>query len=348
MKRAILILFGLCFTLMLQAQNHQSVDINAGELSFLFSTEQLKLITQLEISGSIDARDFKTIRDFMPMLEVLDLSQVKVLEFNLKNFKTYEANAIPDYAFYDEDWPSEKRSNLTYIKLPASIHTIGRYAFCLCDKLKSISLPSSLTTIKFSAFWGCRNLDSITIPSSVLNIEQGSLNNSSHSFEVAVDNPIYSSIDGVLFNKEKTELVQFPIQKFGNYTIPSTVTSIGYVAFRYTDLTSIIIPSTVTSIGNSAFRGCKDLKSITIQSNSIANFYINAFYDDSSINSIYIYSKNLSDSDKKSLSELFYDIDKPKCNLYVPMGTKSLYQNIENFKDFKNIIEDQLPFLKEN
>jgi hypothetical protein len=128
MKGAILILFALCFTFILQAQNHQSIDINAGELSFLFSTEQLKHITQLEINGSIDARDFKTIRDFMPMLEVLDLSQAKVVEFNLKNFKTYEANAIPDYAFYDEDKSSRERLNITYIKLPSSINIIGRNA----------------------------------------------------------------------------------------------------------------------------------------------------------------------------------------------------------------------------
>ncbi|MBQ6863053.1 MAG: leucine-rich repeat protein, partial [Clostridia bacterium] len=106
---------------------------------------------------------------------------------------------------------------------------------------------------------------------------------------VDADNTAYCSEDGVLFNKSKTELIQYPV---GNartsYTIPDSVTSIGDVAFLYcTSLPSVTIPDSVTRIGGAAFRGCTSLTSVTI-GNSVTSIGIGAFYNCTSLTSVTI------------------------------------------------------------
>lgn len=107
-------------------------------------------------------------------------------------------------------------------------------AFKNCTKLTSITIPSSITSIASSAFEGCTSLTSITVDS---------------------ENEYFSSADGVLFNKDMTTLIRYPIGKTAtSFTIPNTVTNIGEYAFSgCTNLTSITIPDTVTHIGYNAF-----------------------------------------------------------------------------------------------
>ncbi|MBQ9531438.1 MAG: leucine-rich repeat domain-containing protein [Eubacterium sp.] len=133
---------------------------------------------------------------------------------------------------------------LTSITIPNSVTSIGNDAFRCCN-LTCITIPSSVTYIGKGAFIGCTDLTSITVDS----------NNSN-----------YSSQDGVLFNKEKTILVQYPTGKIRtNYTIPDSVTSIGKYAFvGCNGLTSITIPDGVTNIGEEAFEACMGLSSILI------------------------------------------------------------------------------------
>jgi hypothetical protein len=155
----------------------------------------------------------------------------------------------------------------TFNGLPVS--SIGDYAFEFCIGLSSVTIPNTVTNIGYSAFIWCSSLTMITLDT---------------------NNPAYSSVDGVLFNKSQTMLVQYPGGKVANYTIPgsvatigdqafydcpglasvtipSGVTSIGVSAFAYcTSLTSITIPSGVTNIGNDAFDGCSSLTSVTIPS----------------------------------------------------------------------------------
>jgi len=160
--------------------------------------------------------------------------------------------------------------SLTSVIIPAGVTSIGIFAFNRCESLTSITIPSSVTSIGDVAFCWCRSLTSITIPSSVTFIGDGAFYACSSLTSIIVDtqNRTYSSVDGVLFDKNKTVIIAYPAGKQERtYTIPLSITSIGNVAFsRCESLTSITIPSSVTSIGEHAFETCTSLTNITIPS----------------------------------------------------------------------------------
>ena len=162
----------------------------------------------------------------------------------------------------------EDCTGLTSITIPNSVTRIASWAFYYCTGLTSITIPDSVTSIGDWAFYRCTGLTSITIPNSVTSIGDLAFEDCTGltSINVASDNNYYSGNSGVLFNKEKTELIRYPEGKSEtSYTIPNSVTRIGYGAFYgCTGLTSITIPSSVTSIGEGAFEDCTGLTSITL------------------------------------------------------------------------------------
>ena len=169
--------------------------------------------------------------------------------------------SIGPYAF-------DSCSGLTSITIPNSVTSIGSHAFDSCNGLTSITIPDSVTSIGSNAFYNCSSLTSITIPNRVTSIGYCVFTNceSLASITVDNDNSIYSSVDGVLFNKTKTEIICYPAGKSStSYNIPNDVTNIGDNAFSgCTSFTSITIPNSVTHIGKGAFEYCTSLESITL------------------------------------------------------------------------------------
>ena len=160
--------------------------------------------------------------------------------------------------------------SLTSVTIPDSVTSIGSGTFWNCDSLTSVTIPDSVTSIGDGAFAFCGSLTSVTIPDSVTSIGDGVFGACSglKNISVKTGNRLYSSQDGILFDKAKTTLVCWPAGRSGSYEIPKGVTSIGDHAFGYCgSLTSVTIPDSVTSIGSLAFDGCKKLRSVTIPAN---------------------------------------------------------------------------------
>ena len=176
---------------------------------------------------------------------------------------------IPDSVTTIGDFTFGYCYSLTSITIPDSVTTIDGYAFYSCDSLTSVTIPDSVITIGESTFSGCTSLTSITIPDSVTTIGDSAFSNCRNLTSITVDenNENYSCDEyGVLFNKNKTELIQFPrCNGRKEYIIPNSVTIINDSAFDFCDnLTNIEIPDSLTTIDDFAFSNCDNLSRITI------------------------------------------------------------------------------------
>jgi len=191
--------------------------------------------------------------------------------------------SIGDYAFSD-------CSSLTGVTIPDSITDIGESVFSYCSSLTSVTIPDSVTSIGDYAFSACSSLTSVTIPDSVTSIGERAFGGcgSLISIDVESKNNHFSSINGVLFNKEQTIIITCPGGKQGKYVIPNSVTRIGSIAFEDCDrLTSVTIPNSVTVIEDWAFCNCSSLTSVTI-GNSVTIIKDYAFSQCSSLTSVTI------------------------------------------------------------
>ncbi len=161
--------------------------------------------------------------------------------------------------------PGGKTGNYS---IPSSVTSIATHAFSGCASLTSVTISTSVTSIESAAFRFCTGLTTVTIPNSVTNIGGGAFYGCTRLTAITVDedNSTYGSMDGVLVDKSRTKLIQFPPGKTGNHTIPSSVTNIESFAFYGCTLTGITIPGSVTSIENYAFAYCSSLSTVTISS----------------------------------------------------------------------------------
>ena len=275
----------------------------------------------LTISGTGDMADYSGYDD------ILFYRNSNIKSVIIENSVT----SVGDSAF-------EYCTNLTSVKIPNSVTSIGLGAFSDCTSLTSIEvsdnnknyasvdgvlfnkdkselitypagkadseyvIPNSVTNIGDFAFYGCTSLTIVTIPNSVISILLGTFDDctSLTSIDVEKDNPTYLSQDGVLFNKDKSELITYPAGKTDStYIIPDGVTIIAYAFDSCKNLTRVTIPNSVTNIGNGAFEDCTSLTSINI-GNSVTSIGNDAFSGCTSLKDVY-YTGSQSDWKKISI-----------------------------------------------
>lgn len=211
-----------------------------------------------------------------------------------------EVEIIPDLLCYN-------LPGLTYVAIPNSVTSIGKFAFYKCSGLTTMSIPNSVTTIDEGAFELCSGLTTLSIGNSVNSIGRNAFQKCTGLSSIIVDsenrkfdsrencNAIIESASNKLFYGCKSTIIPYSVTTIGEYafsgcstltsiTIPSSVSSIGNQAFREcTGLTSVTIPYSVTSIGH-AFYGCTGLTSVTIP-NTVTS-YGNVFTDCSRLASL--------------------------------------------------------------
>ncbi len=219
---------------------------------------------------------------------------------------TNSVTSIGNFAFYN-------CNKLASVTIGNSVTTIGNSSFYGCVNIANITIPDGVTTIGDKAFYWCRTLANMTIPGSIISIGSRAFNYcvSLTNFIVDSNNNYFSSDEyGVLFNKTKTKLIQYPSGNIRtDYTISDSVTSIYSWAFsschnltsiifpnsvtiisegmfeNCNSLTSIMLPDSITTIGDHAFFGCRSLTSVTIP-DSVITIGDNAFQSCDSLTSI--------------------------------------------------------------
>lgn len=172
-----------------------------------------------------------------------------------------------------DEYSFNENENLKEIVIPENIKEIGYAAFAHCTALEYIELPQSLTRINDNAFYSCSSLKDIKISKNISAIGNLVFDSCSSLENITVDteNNYFSDLNGVLFNKEKSQLLKYPEGKVANsYVIPDTVSEICTFSFSgAANLSHIEIPDTVETIAERAFDHCKGLEYIKISANVI-------------------------------------------------------------------------------
>jgi hypothetical protein len=211
-------------------------------------------------------------------------------EYDKDSIDNYEINTSETLSDYISDYMFYNLSNLNSIILPQNITCIEEAAFADCTGLTSLKIPDKVTEIRWYAFAGCKGLKTITIPNTVTHFggfafrDCVSLTSIAiplglrtlwtdafysctglKEFIVSENDTKFTTVEGVLFNKDKSEIIAYPNAKSSTYIIPNNVDSIGEDAFAYcSNLTSVAIPTSVKEIGANAFVYCTNLTSVTI------------------------------------------------------------------------------------
>lgn len=250
MKRIIFTILFAVIALGLNAQVVKSLTNIAGTLSSVLTKNEKNTITNLTMRGTLDARDFKTMRDSMPVLSVIDISTAKIIEYTgtLGTASTrstlYKESTIPANAFFN--FSNQGKQTLNEMNLPSGVISIGNNAFRDCQNLELFSLPASLKSIGTRAFKTCINFyGELTIPTSVISIEES-------AFEE-------SGVKKVIFNASINEISKKTFKDCGM-------------------LEAVVFPQTLVSIGDSSFFRCSDLMEF-IFPNSLRTIGVRAFYD---------------------------------------------------------------------
>ena len=193
--------------------------------------------------------------------------KTELIQYPANNTNT--SYQIPDTVKILKTYAFKNCDKLESVSVPASVTDIGIGAFYDCDALSTVNIPNSVKTIGDDAFYSCDSIESVIVPASVTSIGTGAFFNCSSLSFITVDesNTKYSNDEnGVLFNKDKTELIQYPVASEAvSYQIPDSVTKICANAFRFSDnITSVTIPASVATIGELAFSDCNSLAAITV------------------------------------------------------------------------------------
>ena len=274
MKKLFSTIFLVLLTTIAVAQL-QHFDFNVttpGTLKSLIDARGEKYIFDMKVTGNIDERDIKCLRDNNPALAFLDLSETTINEYiayeGTANEQFYAANEIPVSAFAN----SRGTSSLVSIKLPNTTTTISESAFSGCTALTEVIFPPSVTTIGNDAFSGCTAFKSFIIPNTI------------------------KTIGGSVF---------YDCNGLTSLTIPNSVTYLGTLNVL-SNLKDITIGNAVSRMG--VITGCKKLETITFLGITPPEFSDIGFFELPRLYAIYVPEYSVAAYRASKIAELYYRI----------------------------------------
>lgn len=317
-----------------------SIINDAGQLTELVGDDKYRFTT-LSIAGFLNGDDLRTLRDMAGCDNEGKATAGQLSDIDLSGAQIAEGGKAYAEGHFTQT------------------NVVGKAMLASCEKLKRIVLPLQTTKIEADAFRNCSSLHTIEVPTLVESIETSAGCTALTEINVQAGNSHYSSKDGVLLSGDGKSILWFPMGKEGEYTLPSTVTTVGDYAFRncrietfhFADgLTSIgkyafynssvkevSLPSTVKQIPTGLFQKCADLTTVHLGKNTeLLGDYV---FDGCPITNLYISAPTPPYCSNSTFASSGNNIFST-CRVHVPKNRRIYYRGDMIWAQFKRIVEE--------
>lgn len=320
----------------------------AGQLTELVGDDKYRFTT-LSIAGFLNGDDLRTLRDMAGCDNEGKATAGQLSDIDLSGAQIAEGGKAYAEGHFTQT------------------NVVGKAMLASCEKLKRIVLPLQTTKIEADAFRNCSSLHTIEVPTLVESIETSAGCTALAEINVQAGNSHYSSKDGVLLSGDGKNILWFPMGKEGEYTLPSTVTTVGDYAFRncrietfhFADgLTSIgkyafynssvkevSLPSTVKQIPTGLFQKCANLTTVHLGKNTeMLGDYV---FDGCPITNLYISAPTPPYCSNNTFASSGNNIFST-CRVHVPKNRRIYYRGDVIWAQFRRIVEEEIlkAFLK--
>lgn len=319
-----------------------SIINDAGQLTELVGDDKYRFTT-LSIAGFLNGDDLRTLRDMAGCDNEGKATAGQLSDIDLSGAQIAEGGKAYAEGHFTQT------------------NVVGKAMLASCEKLKRIVLPLQTTKIEADAFRNCSSLHTIEVPTLVESIETSAGCTALTEINVQAGNNHYSSKDGVLLSGDGKSILWFPMGKEGEYTLPSTVTTVGDYAFRncrietfhFADgLTSIgkyafynssvkevSLPSTVKQIPTGLFQKCADLTTVHLGKNTeLLGDYV---FDGCPITNLYISAPTPPYCSNNTFASSGNNIFST-CRVHVPKNRRIYYRGDMIWAQFKRIVEEEI------
>lgn len=318
-----------------------SIINDAGQLTELVGDDKYRFTT-LSIAGFLNGDDLRTLRDMAGCDNEGKATAGQLSDIDLSGAQIAEGGKAYAEGHFTQT------------------NVVGKAMLASCEKLKRIVLPLQTTKIEADAFRNCSSLHTIEVPTLVESIETSAGCTALAEINVQAGNSHYCSKDGVLLSGDGKSILWFPMGKKGEYTLPSTVTTVGDYAFRncrietfhFADgLTSIgkyafynssvkevSLPSTVKQIPTGLFQKCADLTTVHLGKNTeMLGDYV---FDGCPITNLYISAPTPPYCSNNTFTSSGNNIFST-CRVHVPKNRRIYYRGDVIWAQFKRIVEEE-------
>lgn len=319
-----------------------SIINDAGQLTELVGDDKYRFTT-LSIAGFLNGDDLRTLRDMAGCDNEGKATAGQLSDIDLSGAQIAEGGKAYAEGHFTQT------------------NVVGKAMLASCEKLKRIVLPLQTTKIEADAFRNCSSLHTIEVPTLVESIETSAGCTALSEINVQAGNSHYSSKDGVLLSGDGKDILWFPMGKGGEYTLPSTVTTVGDYAFRncrietfhFADgLTSIgkyafynssvkevSLPSTVKQIPTGLFQKCANLTTVHLGKNTeMLGDYV---FDGCPITNLYISAPTPPYCSNNTFASSGNNIFST-CRVHVPKNRRIYYRGDVIWAQFKRIVEEEI------